>query len=479
MAMKGTSSARSSTGNCPLYTVEQVEVFEKVFGDCQKPSRSQRLEMICEHPVLSNIESQQIKLWFRDRRCGDKERKAAIELQTVNEKLATTKKLLLLENDRLQKELLQLENEKEYILQLLENFQSFPTRTYYYGYSKIIIVISSFSVIPSALSVQIRGWFSFFYGTLRRLIALVSAATTDSSCETTVNSPENPFRTSDDCTGFLLLADKTTRDFLSKAIEGFVDWVPIPRMKALHYTGLATDGSDELIHTPSNEPAILPFFSQKLSRGLSNTADDGGSLINYNAAEDLQIWIVTTKNLGSMAKNNNALSMSGKILCVKASMPLKLCAGVDENALCSAFIFFPIKDTQAEDSMLPPFTLNAEIPPSGSYTHVGLKLSPTCSVAVKSIRSNVDSEVLRSDFESLYSVLKKLWHHLDAMQFCSFKSLPVCFLANQMELEILDIALVSLQDMELDQILGDHAQEHLTSISTRDLLCSGAIDMDL
>ncbi|KAK3034408.1 hypothetical protein RJ639_033679 [Escallonia herrerae] len=403
MVMKGTSSARSSTGNCPLYTVEQVEVFEKVFGDWQKPSRSQRLEMICEHPVLSNLESQQIKIWFQDRRCGEKARKAAIELQTVNEKLATTKKLLLLENDRLRKELLQLENEKDYILQLLEN---------------------------------------------------VSAATTDSSCETTVNSPENPFRTSEDCTGFLLLADKTMKISRQKL------------SKALHYTGLiARERSDELIHTPSNEPAILPFFSRKLSRGLSNTADDGWSLINYNAAEDLQIWIVTTKNLGSMAKNNNALSMSGKILCVKASMLLKLCPRVEENALCSAFIFFPIKDIRAEDSMLPPFSLNAEIPPSGSYTHVGLKLSPTCPVAVKSIRSNVDSEVLRSDFESLYSVLKKLWHHLDAMQFCSFKSLPVCSLGNQTELEILDITLVSLQDIELDQILGDHGQEHLTSIS--------------
>ncbi|KAK3037816.1 hypothetical protein RJ639_031857 [Escallonia herrerae] len=422
MAMKGTSSARSSTGNCPLYTVEQVEVFENLFGDCQKPSHSQRLEMICEHPVLSNLESQQIKIWFQDRRCGEKARKAAIELQTMSEKLATTKKLLLLENDRRRKELLQLENEKEYILQLLENSSlsyevtikdilfevpELPNRTYYYGYSKI-----------------------------------VSAATTDSSCETTVNSPENPFRTSDDCTGFLLLADKTMRDFPSKAIEGFVDWVPIPRTKADSAIAM------EWLH----KPALL---------GLSNTADDSWSLINYNAAEDLQIWIVTTKNLGSMAKNNNALSVSGKILIPKgaidyrprASPVFKLCPGVEENALCSAFIFFPIKDIQAEDSMLPQFMLNAEIPPSGSYTHVGLKLSPTCPVAVKSIRSNVDSEVLRSDFESLYSVLKKLWHHLDAMQFCSFKSLRVCFLGNQMELDILDIALVSLQDIELDQIL--------------------------
>lgn len=51
-----------------LYTAEQVEVLERVFAECPKPSGSQRLEIIHENPILSTLDSKQIKVWFQNRR---------------------------------------------------------------------------------------------------------------------------------------------------------------------------------------------------------------------------------------------------------------------------------------------------------------------------------------------------------------------------------------------------------------------------
>jgi homeobox-leucine zipper protein len=50
------------------YTAEQIEALEKVYVECPKPSSMSRQQLIQENPVLSNIELEQIKVWFKNRR---------------------------------------------------------------------------------------------------------------------------------------------------------------------------------------------------------------------------------------------------------------------------------------------------------------------------------------------------------------------------------------------------------------------------
>ncbi|KAG2688801.1 hypothetical protein I3760_09G111400 [Carya illinoinensis] len=86
------------------YTPEQVEALERVYSECPKPSSLRRQQLIRECPILANIEPKQIKVWFQNRRCREKQRKEASRLQTVNRKLSAMNKLLMEENDRLQKQ---------------------------------------------------------------------------------------------------------------------------------------------------------------------------------------------------------------------------------------------------------------------------------------------------------------------------------------------------------------------------------------
>ncbi|KAF8115027.1 hypothetical protein N665_0030s0074 [Sinapis alba] len=71
---------------------------ERVYSYCPKPSSLQRQQLIRECSILANIEPKQIKVWFQNRRCRDKQRKVASWLQTVNMKLLAMNKLLLEEH---------------------------------------------------------------------------------------------------------------------------------------------------------------------------------------------------------------------------------------------------------------------------------------------------------------------------------------------------------------------------------------------
>ncbi|GFZ04190.1 homeobox-leucine zipper family protein [Actinidia rufa] len=90
-------------GKYVRYTPEQVEALERLYHECPKPSSIRRQQLIRECPILSNIEPKQIKVWFQNRRCREKQRKEASRLQAVNRKLTAMNKLLMEENDRLQK----------------------------------------------------------------------------------------------------------------------------------------------------------------------------------------------------------------------------------------------------------------------------------------------------------------------------------------------------------------------------------------
>ncbi|CAL1402838.1 unnamed protein product [Linum trigynum] len=175
------------------YTPEQVDALERVYAECPKPSSLRRQQLIRECPLLSNIEPKQIKVWFQNRRCRDKQRKEASRLQTVNRKLTAMNKLLMEENDRLQKQVSHL---------VYEN------------------------------------------GFMRTEIHTASGTTTDKSCESVVisgqqqqqqqqNNPSSQHsqRDASNPAGLLAIAEEALAEFLSKATGTSVNWVQMIGMK--------------------------------------------------------------------------------------------------------------------------------------------------------------------------------------------------------------------------------------------------------
>ncbi|BFG34424.1 hypothetical protein CerSpe_206980 [Prunus speciosa] len=165
-------------GKYVRYTSEQVEALERVYAECPKPSSLRRQQLIRECPILSNIEPRQIKVWFQNRRCREKQRKESSRLQTVNRKLTAMNKLLMEENDRLQKQVSQLVCENGYMRQQLH-----------------------------------------------------TAPTTDASCDSVVTTPQHSLRDANNPAGLLSIAEETLAEFLSKATGTAVDWVQMPGMK--------------------------------------------------------------------------------------------------------------------------------------------------------------------------------------------------------------------------------------------------------
>ncbi|KAI5399573.1 hypothetical protein KIW84_064781 [Lathyrus oleraceus] len=172
-----------SSGKYVRYTAEQIEALEKVYVECSKPSSLRRQQLIRECPVLGNIEPKQIKVWFQNRRCREKQRKEASQLQTMNRKLAAMNKLLTEENERLQKQVSELVNENGFMRQQLQ------------------------PAVSAAPNADGNG--------------NDSAAATPRSTMRDANSPA----------GFQSIAEETLTEFLSKATGTAVEWVQMPGMK--------------------------------------------------------------------------------------------------------------------------------------------------------------------------------------------------------------------------------------------------------
>ncbi|XP_022716449.1 homeobox-leucine zipper protein ATHB-14-like [Durio zibethinus] len=191
MHKESLSNKQMDSSKYVRYTPEQVEALERVYSECPKPSSLRRQQLIRECPILSNIEPKQIKVWFQNRRCREKQRKEASRLQTVNRKLTAMNKLLMEENDRLQKQVSHLVYENGY---------------------------------------------------MRQQVQTASVTTTDNnSCESVVMSgqhqrqqnptPQHPQRDANNPAGLLAIAEETLAEFLSKATGTAVDWVQMIGMK--------------------------------------------------------------------------------------------------------------------------------------------------------------------------------------------------------------------------------------------------------
>nr|XP_043635553.1 homeobox-leucine zipper protein ATHB-15-like [Erigeron canadensis] len=185
MSCKDSKGVMMENGKYVRYTPEQVEALERVYHECPKPSSVRRQQLIRECPILSNIEPKQIKVWFQNRRCREKQRKEASRLQTVNRKLTAMNKLLMEENDRLQKQVSHL---------VYEN------------------------------------------GCFRQHTQNTALATKDTSCESVVTNgqhrltSQNPPRDASPA-GLLSIAEETLTEFLSKATGTAIEWVQMPGMK--------------------------------------------------------------------------------------------------------------------------------------------------------------------------------------------------------------------------------------------------------
>ncbi|KAF1895242.1 hypothetical protein Lal_00043887 [Lupinus albus] len=181
------------------YTPEQVDALEKVYAECPKPTSLTRQQLIRDSPILSNIDPKQLKVWFQNRRCREKQRKEASLLQTVNRKLSAMNKLLMEENDRLQKHVSNLVYENGYMQQ--------------------------------------------------QITTVSATTTTGNSCESVVMTGQNqqqnptphqhPQRDANNPAGrrilcsasLLAVAEETLAEFLSKATGTAVDWVQMIGMK--------------------------------------------------------------------------------------------------------------------------------------------------------------------------------------------------------------------------------------------------------
>ncbi|MCO5554488.1 hypothetical protein L7F22_008017 [Adiantum nelumboides] len=201
----GTSKAKDGKsgsldcGKYARYTPEQVDILERVYNDCPKPSSSRRQQLIKDCPILANIGHKQLKVWFQNRRCREKQRKEMTRLNSWNTKLNAMNQILMEENERLQKQAAHLTSENYYLRQQLQLQQP---------------------------NVDLNP----------RTNNPILTNATDTSSESVVTSgqhqhspPHPPQEWS--LSQLSAIAEKTLAEFLTKATGTVVDGIPLPGMK--------------------------------------------------------------------------------------------------------------------------------------------------------------------------------------------------------------------------------------------------------
>ncbi|KAI3458978.1 hypothetical protein Pfo_015641 [Paulownia fortunei] len=197
--VKGAKRGREEGMKYTRFTGEQIEVLEKVYAQCSNPNCFQRAKILREQPNLKGIDKKQLKIWFQNRRCREKQKKENGELLAENKKLAVANKLLREENLCLQKKL------------------------------------------------------------TSRTTTTTTTTTTELGLVGRANSPELSIRIADN-NGLLLLAEETRNEFLSKATGTAVKWNPILTLKPRSpSSGAAIYVSDTCIGVAARACAIIPF----------------------------------------------------------------------------------------------------------------------------------------------------------------------------------------------------------------------------
>ncbi|KAL0290324.1 UNVERIFIED_CONTAM: Homeobox-leucine zipper protein ATHB-14 [Sesamum calycinum] len=354
------------------YTPEQVEALERVYAECPKPSSLRRQQLIRECPILSNIEPKQIKVWFQNRRCREKQRKEASRLQTVNRKLSAMNKLLMEENDRLQKQVsttttdtscesVVVSGQKQQqnpILQRPQRDANSPagllaiaeeTLAEFLGKATGTAVnwVQMIGMKPGPDSIGIVAVSRNSSGVAARACGLVSLEPMKVAeilkdrpswyrelhriCERSLTSstggPNGP------PAACFVRAEMLPSGYLIRPCEGggsiihIVDHIDLDALR--HIRQIAQETNGEIQCTGGRQPAVLRTLSQRLCRGFNDAVngfvDDGWSIMGSDGGEDVTIAInlSPSKFLGSQFNTLCMLPTFGGVLCARASMLLQ------------------------------------------------------------------------------------------------------------------------------------------------------------
>ncbi|XP_057784620.1 homeobox-leucine zipper protein REVOLUTA-like isoform X2 [Salvia miltiorrhiza] len=174
---KGVRKRRQEGGKYARYSEDQIEVLEKAYAVCSNPTHFQRQQIMRDQPALRGIDHKQLKVWFQNRRCREKQKKESGDVASENRRLNEANKMLKEENDGLQKKLTQLISENGQLRNQVLGLTS-TISTYQLGHQ------------PEA------------------------------------SNPQLPVIVADK--GLVSLAEETRKEFLSKAIGTAINWVPVP-----------------------------------------------------------------------------------------------------------------------------------------------------------------------------------------------------------------------------------------------------------
>nr|AWD38912.1 class III homeodomain-leucine zipper protein [Ceratopteris pteridoides] len=198
MAVSKMKDARSLADSCKYvrYTQEQVQALERLYAECPNPSSFRRLQLLRECPILSKIEPKQIKVWFQNRRCRDKQRKEASRLANLNEKLSAMNRVLVEENESLSKQAIQLVLQNQKIRKQLKQLHCHESSVKLDQNGLSSTENSSDSVVTNIMNHQ------------------------------TLQLPRDagPLR-------LAAIAEETLTEFLAKATGTAVEWIQMPGMK--------------------------------------------------------------------------------------------------------------------------------------------------------------------------------------------------------------------------------------------------------
>ncbi|EAZ10917.1 hypothetical protein OsJ_00759 [Oryza sativa Japonica Group] len=440
------------------YTPEQVEALERLYYECPKPSSLRRQQLVRECPALANVDPKQIKVWFQNRRCREKQRKESSRLQALNRKLTAMNKLLMEENDRLQKQVSQLvyDHGRHGVAAagMMRRVPAFPPQA------------------AAAAGHQL-------------------ATATDTSCESVVTSGHHhqqqqhnvvqpPPRDASPA-GLMSIAEETLTEFLSKATGTAVEWLQMPGMKpgpdsigiiAISHgcAGVAARACGLVGMEPAKVAEILKDRPLWLRDCRSMDVDTSSPNCTLDLASTLEAATPRSRisgvNGGGGGCAAAAASSSSKavmtiafqfafdghlqdsVAAMARQYMRNIISSVQRIAVALSSSRLVLPGAGAAAAQLSPVTPEAATLPRWicqSYRfHFGDEL-------IKSVDANSSNE----------SILKAVWHHPSAILCCSLKAMPVFTFANQSGLDMLETTLVALQDMTLEKVFDDQGRKNL------------------